>query len=362
MVNKKILFVGPKPSDSSTQHPGGQLTAGIGIAEYAKRHGYDFDIIDTWVSSFPPPSLGKKLQLGVKRISLLLKKLAAGGIHGVIILAGIRYGFFERALLSALAGAYGARTLFCIRSGSFIDWMCSSTYTHLLVRRLLAISDCVVVQGARFEKALIESGFPENKLMVVPNWLPQAFDIVTQPKMADTRAPLRLVFVGWLIEEKGLQELLEAFIDLKSRHHIRLDIIGSGTLETELHKQVSDLDLNDIHIHGWMSSIGIKSFLAQAHIFVLPTYLEGFPNALVEAMACGLPAVCSDVGAISDSIQHGVNGFLVPPKDTPALAEAIENYLQNPELIFEHSTATLEIVKKVHDRDANIDKLFSLLR
>ncbi len=361
MTSKTTILVGPKPRDESSQHPGGQLTAAMGIIKYAKEQSCHFDIIDTLMVSFPPPSFGERLKLSLGRVLSLIKKLSGDEINGVIIFVGARHSFFERVFLSALARIYRARTLFCIRDGSFLDWMRSSNTTYWLVRRLLRIPDCIVVQGTRFENALVGAGVPRERLAVVHNWLPEAFEIVTQPKGVGAGTPLKLIFVGWLVKEKGIQELLDAVVDLKSRYQVTLDIIGGGTLETELRQKVSNLSLNNVHVHGWMSPLEIQNFLDRAHVFVLPTYFEGFPNGLLEAMARGLPAVCSDVGAISDSIHDGVNGFLVPPKNLSALTEGIENYLKNPQLVLEHSTATLEVVKRMHDRDSNLAELFSLL-
>ncbi len=112
---------------------------------------------------------------------------------------------------------------------------------------------------------------------------------------------------------------------------------------------------------GAVFSANLQRFPDQRAVFFLPSYFEGFPNALLEAMARGLAAVCTDVGAVPDAVDDGVNGFLVPPKDTMALVTAIEHYLRSPELVREHGRAGLARVAHFHDRDANLKRLFACL-
>lgn len=359
MIINRVVLVGPQPSNDPSQHPGGQLTAAIGIAEYARLQRLEFEVVDTLVVSFPPPTFYKRLRAGLNRAFSLIRKLLVNRQSGVILFVGARYSFFERVLLSAIARGCGARTLFCIRGGDFVDWMLSSNSNYQVVRRLLRIPDCIVVQGTRFRDVLVEAGVPGERVAVIRNWLPKGFDVVAQPKTFDVGASLKLIFVGWLVKEKGVRELLDVFLDLRVHYQVTLNIIGGGVLETELRRRLSHLDPSDVSIHGWVSPSQIKELLDLAHVFVLPTYFEGFPNALLEAMARGLPAVCSDVGAISDSIRPGFNGFLVPPRNRTALAEAIGNYITNARLVHEHSAATLEVVKTLHDRDRNLSQLFS---
>jgi glycosyltransferase involved in cell wall biosynthesis len=101
--------------------------------------------------------------------------------------------------------------------------------------------------------------------------------------------------------------------------------------------------------------------LDEADVFVLPSYAEGFPNALLEAMARGLPAICTDVGGVSDSLHHEINGFLIPPRNVDALVEAMSCYLRDTSLVERQSSETIKIVAKNHDRVANCKLLFSAL-
>ena len=95
------------------------------------------------------------------------------------------------------------------------------------------------------------------------------------------------------------------------------------------------------------------------NVFVLPTYFEGFPNALIEAFSVGLPAIATPVGAIPDSLIDGWNGYLVPPRDPVRLADAMGQYVHDRTLVGEHSAKALETVRKKHDFRTNCERLFA---
>ena len=109
---------------------------------------------------------------------------------------------------------------------------------------------------------------------------------------------------------------------------------------------------------GWLGPDKVFKELSKSHVLVLPSYAEGFPNVVLEAMSFGLPCICTDVGGISGSIHNDVNGFLVNVKDWRHLNDAMKIYLTKPEKIYQHSKNTLNIVKKNHDWNVNCGKLF----
>lgn len=138
--------------------------------------------------------------------------------------------------------------------------------------------------------------------------------------------------VGWLTPIKGHQYLVEAIAKLKPQHPtLQCLIIGSGPLQEELMKLAADLGVADaVHFLGFTQDV--PACLAAMDFFVLPSLNEGMGRALIEAMAAGLPVVASNVGGIPAVVQEGYTGILIPPGNSAALAEALERYLQSPEL------------------------------
>jgi len=142
----------------------------------------------------------------------------------------------------------------------------------------------------------------------------------------DGDEPLQLMFVGRLAREKGLYELLHALATLRARGtRAVLVVAGSGPEESGLRRLAAELGLaRAVAFLGPLFGEEKARLLAAADMFVLPSYSEGLPYALLEAMAMGVPVVASDVGAIRDVVIDGVHGRLIAPRQSAAIADAIE--------------------------------------
>jgi len=146
-----------------------------------------------------------------------------------------------------------------------------------------------------------------------------------------------IVSIARLVPVKGISYLIRAIADLKDAS---LVIIGDGPHRERLELLSRRLELCDrVFFNGWVSDRSeIWNHLNQATVFVLPSLSEGRPRVLVEAMACGLPVVATDVGGVPEIVVDGVNGLLVPPRDPRALAKAIEYVLDDVD--FQKRTST----------------------
>jgi GalNAc-alpha-(1->4)-GalNAc-alpha-(1->3)-diNAcBac-PP-undecaprenol alpha-1,4-N-acetyl-D-galactosaminyltransferase len=158
---------------------------------------------------------------------------------------------------------------------------------------------------------------------------------VLAPPPAVTTAQLlpahSLVAVGRLDPRKGFDLLLRALHQIRDRHpDWQLTILGEGTIRAELEDLRSQLQLTDcVHIPGAVKNV--SDYLHQADLFVLSSRVEGFPMALCEAMACGLPVLAADcLSGPRDIIDDGVNGILVLPEDVDALAAGLDALISDP--------------------------------
>jgi len=138
-----------------------------------------------------------------------------------------------------------------------------------------------------------------------------------------------LMTVGRLHKQKGHCYLIQAVSKVRKEFpKVKLLLTGEGEEENNLKKLVKSLDLTNKVIFAGLSS-DIEEILPIAELFILPSLWEGFPNALLEAMAAGKPVVATQVGGIPEIVVHGETGVLIPPRDTDALAIAIIDLLQN---------------------------------
>ncbi len=141
-----------------------------------------------------------------------------------------------------------------------------------------------------------------------------------------------IVAVGRLNSQKGFDVLIDAFSRIHQRHpHWRLRILGEGEERPRLEQQVLKRGLTQrVELAGRCSDA--LEQIARAGIFVLSSRYEGFPNVLVEAMACGRPVISTDCrSGPADMIDPGRNGWLVPVGDTGALAQALDRLISAPE-------------------------------
>lgn len=188
-----------------------------------------------------------------------------------------------------------------------------------LLRRLTyPLATQVVVQT--LQAAAYFSYLPSRKVAVIPN------PVVTLASVGEAPVLERpaLLAVGRMYPQKGYRLMLSAFAKISVRHSgWTLHIAGDGPLWDELHDLVDRLGIaGKVRFLGQVSNI--SDTLTQADAYVLASAYEGFPNALCEAMAAGLPCVSTDCpSGPADIITHGENGLLVPNGDLAALAEAL---------------------------------------
>lgn len=148
-----------------------------------------------------------------------------------------------------------------------------------------------------------------------------------------------------LLPKKGIRYLLEAVARLPARNALECWIIGDGRQRGELEKTAERCGISlQTRFFGWRPDN--ERLLEALDIFVLPSLEEGFPNVILEAMAKGLPVVATDVDGNSEAVVEGATGYLIPPADTEALAERLEDLVRNPELREQFGAAGLHRIEK----------------
>jgi glycosyltransferase involved in cell wall biosynthesis len=178
-----------------------------------------------------------------------------------------------------------------------------------------------------------------GKVHCIENGLDLAEFTYRWPRASDPGPPTILA-VARLVEKKGLGDLILAADLLRSRgHSFRVEIIGDGSLREALEARVSEAGLEDrVTLRGAQPHEVVRAAYERAAIFVLPCVVaedgdrDGLPVVLLEAMASGLPVVSTSVVGIPELIEPDRQGLMVPPNDAPALADALEKLLVDPQL------------------------------
>ncbi|MEM9907985.1 MAG: glycosyltransferase family 4 protein [Cyanobacteria bacterium P01_D01_bin.44] len=144
----------------------------------------------------------------------------------------------------------------------------------------------------------------------------------------------RLLFVGRLAAVKGLPILLEGLRILKQAFpNIILTLVGDGPDRTMLESQTAQLGLGEhVRFVGYKSQAEVRQYLQETDVFVLPSFAEGVPVCLMESMASGVPVIATAIAGVSELVEDGVSGYVIPPGNANLLAERIEALLRNPQL------------------------------
>lgn len=170
-------------------------------------------------------------------------------------------------------------------------------------------------------------------------------DAVTPPTHPTLEGPLRLLFVGRLVNQKGLDVLLKALTKMKDHNDWTLTIAGEGPLKDELALASHKLGLSDrVVFRGWLERDHLPAVYEQADVFVLPSRDEGMPNAMLEAMAAGLPVIGSKVAGLDEVVIDDETGLLVPVEDDDALAHALRTVIEDRDYTFKLGQAARERV------------------
>jgi len=210
---------------------------------------------------------------------------------------------------------------------------------NFLRRRLAPFIDCYVPVSEDLRRWLDETvRVPAAKTRFIRNGVDTerfaaAAANATSPWGADD---IVIGTVARIQDVKNHRGLVQAFARLRElvpdqRERLRLSIVGDGPLMGALRAQVAELGLQDV---VWLPGArdDVAALLHGFSLFTLPSLAEGTPVSMLEAMACGLPVVASNVGGIPEVVFDGVQGSLVPPQDTEALAAALAAYVRDPAL------------------------------
>lgn len=201
------------------------------------------------------------------------------------------------------------------------DWLGSITL-RMLRHRLVTFQ----ATSTRMQAHLLRRGYRPEQIRIIPTGVDvSAFDGAAEQVRArsQARGPLVVLCVAHLRHEKGVDVLLHAWKIVHAQApDAKLILAGQGPMEPQLRALTAALGLDEVVEFAGMIA-DVRSVLASADMFVLPSRHEGLSNALLEAMACGLPSVATRVSGSEDVIEDHHSGLLIPPNDPPALAAAL---------------------------------------
>ncbi|GAA4114344.1 glycosyltransferase family 4 protein [Aquimarina addita] len=172
-------------------------------------------------------------------------------------------------------------------------------------------------------------------------------------KLGITQDDMVFVFVGRLVKDKGINELINAFNIIEQEHQqVKMILVGSYERELDpvLPQTESEIDRNpNIIPVGWQTDV--RPFLAISDVLTFPSYREGFPNVVMQAGAMGVYSIVTNINGCNEIVEENINGLIIPPKSDEALKDAILKTIKNRELIKQTSLVCRQMIVERYERN-----------
>jgi glycosyltransferase involved in cell wall biosynthesis len=322
MENQSVLLVGP----SYINHKGG---IGSMIAEFKKL----MPSLKTHATYFGGKGSMFNLLFFPIQLGVLFFRLCSPKIRIVHIHSSFKGSFFRKFLVFKLAKIMRKKTIFHIHSGGFMDYYNgANAFTQRKVRKVFETADKVVcLTDSWFDK--FKAAFGDKNLVVIPNFV--NFD-ASEVKRATSCTRTIFLFLGKLSRAKGVYDLLAVAKELsKVTQNFEVWIGGNGEIreveEFILHSKME----SNVKVLGWIDAGRKLDILSQASVMILPSYFEGLPVSILEAMSFGIPILSTNVGGIPDVISDGVEGLLIEPGNIEKLKAKMLLLIDNPHMVDE---------------------------
>lgn len=325
----RILFVGAFPPPERLVF-GGMVSSCNVLLQSSLPTAAEFVLLDSTQISNPPPSFLVRLLLAVKRFVLFLVLFESRRPDSVLLFVSVGASIVEKGAMAWYARLRGVPAFMFPRGGAVIDGCRQSRFTASWVRLAFGGARKVLCQGPAWQRfAVKQLGKTLDDAPIIPNWTATpALLAIGKRRSMHSPLPVHLLFVGWVERKKGIFELLDACRQLRGTHSFTLEIVGEGNASAAAKAYVAEHGLEDrVRFRGWLLGKELEDVFANSDVLVLPSWAEGLPNAMIEAMAAKLAVVVSAVGNVPDVVTDGREALLVPPQDVPALTEALDRVI-----------------------------------
>lgn len=344
MSKQKILLVGAFPS-SQTRIFGGFLTVCNALKSSSFAEEFELLLIDTTQKSNPAPNLLIRSILSGKRVIQFLFKVMFCRPRIAIIFCSSGLSLLEKGLMGRFTGICGIPTILAPGGGRLLKDFYQSFALQLFARIAFKKADKILCQGKEWQQFL-STNFCRGigDLPIVGNWTAtkDLLQIGKSRTYEKKGRKLKVLFVGWLDRSKGVMDLLEAIQNKNVLDHVLLELVGEGNVSGEARRLVKDRNLGDaVNFAGWLHGDELLQAYKKADVFILPSWMEGLPNAMIEAMSAGLCVIVSSVGNVPSTIRNLENGILIPPQSPSVIVETLVSLLEN-------NQARIEMGKKAH--------------
>lgn len=327
-----VLMVGNDPSVK-----GGMTSVIVQLLSYDwDAHGIHMSFIPTYIEGNPV----RKVLFFAKSLLHIRKQLKRFNPHRpdiVHIHMSYRGSFVRARIIHQMCKCANVPDIVHMHGSEFSKWFSSCREKkQRQIREFLSEVNRVIVLGDSWKKR-IQSIEPDTTIQVVHNSvkIPE-LDKINQWN----NTTFQVLYMGVLIKRRGVSDLLDAVAMLRDDNllgNMRFIVAGTGSEEVLLKDKVKKSNLEDVvHFTGWVNGDEKALLYQESQAFVLPSYNEGLPVAVLEAISYGLPVISTDIGDIQAAVHDGENGIIITPGDISALVDALNGIHQSSKEPKEH--------------------------
>lgn len=297
--------------------------------------GYERDgLFEKWsirrIDTHCPGSLATRLGAAMKGFGKAFALLATGKVDAIHAHAAMRGSFWRKSILVLAGRLFRIPVLLHLHGSEMKQFYAEQPrWAQAVIRATLRQARVVIVLSSGWERYIAEIA-PGTRLVVLPNY---SVPVPTGPAEAQAGDKPRFVFLflGALIDRKGVYELLPAFAALEREFDdVELWMGGRGE-DAKVQALMASLGLGRVRLLGWVAGEEKTRLLQTADAFVLPSKNENLPLSIVEAMSAGLPVISTRVGGIPEMFSDSVQGLLIEPGSIEQLLAAMRSLRADPE-------------------------------
>lgn len=334
MKKRKILFVGSFKTGKDGGW-GGQLFACKTIVNSDLKHSVDWTLLDTTHDSNISSSKYRRIQKSVFRMIKFIYFTIFYKFDFFLIFVSDGWSFWEKGFMSILVKYFSnAKVVLAPRSGFIINDLNNKTKLSRFIKFVLQKSDFVVCQSNSWKLLFEKTSTQKNdkKYLVIENMID--YEKYAQLPLKNTydNQIITILFLSWVTKSKGIYELIDAAKLLKKDgFDFKIIIGGKGEDFASVENEILTSNMsNYVSLEGWIVGDEKLKVLKESDIYVLPTYFEGYPNSLMEAMASSKACIGTRVGSIPDMIDHKINGLLIEKENHHELYLALKYLITHP--------------------------------
>lgn len=298
------------------------------------------------ITSHDEGTIAHRVKVFAKCVSIFIKKLITERIDIIHIHISDGGSILRKAIITLVSLLFGKPVVMHAHGAEF-----HLTYAKLpkifqqAVNWIFYQCQCFIVLSNNWQDYYVNNlGLNKKKVVVLPN----PTELPEHIPERENQTLIKFVFCGRVGQRKGAFDLINAFANLSEDEQSKSQLILAGDGEIEKAQQlVAELKLKEkVTFLGWINSRQRDELLSQADVFILPSYNEGLPMAILEAMGWGLPVITTPVGGIPELVIAHQNGLLVTPGDIQQLAAAMKLVLNNEYLRISLGQVARENVQK----------------